>query len=130
MKAKHMILAIWMGFFAGPLLAQDQSWEPVTGAEQLRKIFSNTVFENTLKGKNKATSRFNADGTGETSAWGETFTREWKIEGEDQVCVLIDRAGYSDGGGGALAKRSVSAGFSRRMAFQDWLTGLRLRFTL
>lgn len=91
MKANHMILVIWMGTFAGPLAAQGQSWEPVTGAEKLRKIFSNTVFESTLKGKNKATSRFNADGTGETTAWGETFTREWKIEGDDQICVLIDR---------------------------------------
>ena len=92
MKANHMILVIWMGTFAGPLAAQGQSWEPVTGAEKLRKIFSNTVFESTLKGKNKATSRFNADGTGETTAWGETFTREWKVEGDDQICVLIDRA--------------------------------------
>ncbi len=92
MKANHMILVIWMGTFAGPLAAQDQSWEPFTGAEKLREIFSNTVFESTLKGKNKATSRFNADGTGETTAWGETFTREWKIEGDDQICVLIDQA--------------------------------------
>jgi porin len=36
--------------------------------------------------------------------------------------VPFVRAGWSDGGGGALARRSLSAGISYRMAFQDWLT--------
>jgi hypothetical protein len=30
--------------------------------------------------------------------------------------------GHGDGGGGALAKSSVSGGMAIRMAYQDWLT--------
>jgi porin len=36
--------------------------------------------------------------------------------------VPFARAGWSNGGGGALAKRSVAVGFSYQIAFQDWLT--------
>jgi porin len=51
------------------------------------------------------------------SGWLTSYS--WKA-GEHYMPFV--RAGRSDGGGGALARRSVSAGFSRRMAFQDWLT--------
>ena len=43
----------------------------------------------------------------------------WKLA---ERYVPFVRGGWSDGGGGALAERSLSAGFSYRMAFQDWLT--------
>ncbi len=56
-------------------------------------------------------------GTPQGSGWLASYS--WAI-GNRYIPFL--RAGWSDGGGGALARRSVSAGFSRRMAFQDWLT--------
>ena len=53
------------------------------------------------------------------SGSGWLFSYSWKV-GDRTVPFL--RAGHSDGGGGALAKRSLSAGFSYQLAFQDWLT--------
>lgn len=50
---------------------------------------------------------------------GWLLSYSWKV---DERTVPFLRAGWSDGGGGALAERSLSAGFSRRMAYQDWLT--------
>ena len=46
-------------------------------------------------------------------SWSRKLADRW---------VSFVRGGLSDGGGGALAKQSVSAGFSYQMAFQDWLT--------
>ena len=56
-------------------------------------------------------------GTPKGSGW--LFSYSWKFGKRNLPFV---RAGWSDGGGGALAERSLSAGVSRRMAFQDWLT--------
>lgn len=56
-------------------------------------------------------------GTPSGSGW--LFSWSWMFE--DRWVPFV-RAGWSDGGGGALAERSVSAGFSWRMAFQDWFT--------
>ena len=52
-------------------------------------------------------------GSGWLVSWSHKVADRW---------VPFVRGGWSDGGGGALAKRSVSAGFSYQMAFQDWLT--------
>ena len=30
--------------------------------------------------------QYNADGTAQIAAWGETFDRTWEVVGEDQVC--------------------------------------------
>ena len=65
--------------------AQAQSWEPVRGKTQLRELMSNTMFEGTLSGGEKAVSEYNADGTGELRAWGDVFPREWKVEGDKNM---------------------------------------------
>jgi porin len=52
-------------------------------------------------------------GSGWLMSWSWKFENRW---------VPFVRAGWSDGGGGALAERSLSAGFSYRLMFQDWLT--------
>jgi hypothetical protein len=72
-----------------PQLAFAQSWEPIVDQDRLRELFSDTFFETALTDKAKATARYNADGTGEMTAWGVTHSRTWKIE-EGQVCVEID----------------------------------------
>jgi porin len=56
-------------------------------------------------------------GTPKGSGWLTSYS--WKV---GKLYIPFLRAGWSDGGGGALAKRSISVGFSRRMAFQNWLT--------
>jgi hypothetical protein len=33
----------------------------------------------------------NGDGTGELTAWGDTFPRNWHVEGEDRVCIQVGR---------------------------------------
>jgi porin len=57
------------------------------------------------------------EGTPSGSGWLLSWSQ--KMAGR---FVPFVRAGWSDGGGGALARRSLSAGISYRMAFQDWLT--------
>jgi porin len=52
---------------------------------------------------------------------GSGWLLSWSWKFEDRWVPFV-RAGWSDGGGGALAERSISGGFSWRMAFQDWLT--------
>jgi porin len=52
---------------------------------------------------------------------GSGWLLSWSWKFEDRWVPFV-RAGWSDGGGGALAERSLSGGFSWRMAFQDWLT--------
>jgi hypothetical protein len=47
--------------------------------------------EGTLREGVKATARYNSDGTGELMAWGDTFPRNWRVEGEDRVCIEVGR---------------------------------------
>lgn len=68
-----------------------QTWEPVTDPDRLREIFSDTDFETSLTDEAVATARYNADGSGEMTAWGVTYLRTWKIE-NNQVCIEIDGA--------------------------------------
>jgi len=71
------------------LAGMAQTWEPVTG-EELRAVFSDKVQTAELGGGSQAVARYNADGTGEVKAWGDTFSRKWKLDGDDLVCILID----------------------------------------
>ena len=63
--------------------------------------------------KDRLSGKGTPSGTGWLLSWSWKFEDRW---------VPFVRAGWSDGGGGALAERSLSGGFSWRMAFQDWLT--------
>lgn len=74
-----------------PALTLGADWRPVTGQEALIRIFSDTVMKGSLPREKQAVARYYADGTGELSAWGDTFSRRWKVESDDQACVLADR---------------------------------------
>jgi len=63
--------------------------------------------------KDRLAAKGTPSGSGWLLSWSAKLGQRW---------VPFARAGWSDGGGGALAERSLSAGFSYRMAFQDWLT--------
>jgi hypothetical protein len=71
-------------------VAQAQTWEPVTGADELTALFSDTVQTAELGGGSQAVANYNADGTGELKAWGDTFAREWKVDGDELICIKID----------------------------------------
>ena len=59
----------------------------VTDENQLRQIMSDTAMEATLKPGVVSTANYNADGTGEVRAWGETFQRQWHINEQGTLCV-------------------------------------------
>jgi porin len=63
--------------------------------------------------KDKLAEKGTPSGSGWLLSWSQKMAGRF---------VPFVRAGWSDGGGGALARRSLSAGVSYRMAFQDWLT--------
>jgi len=66
-----------------------QTWQALTDEAEIRALFTDTVLTTQLKDGVVATSRYNSDGTGELSAWGDTFVRGWKVE-NGQACILID----------------------------------------
>ncbi len=68
-----------------------QTWEPVTGANELSALFSDTVMTATLKDNVTAIATYNSDGSGELKAWGDTFPRAWQVKGDDRVCIDIDK---------------------------------------
>lgn len=87
-----------------------QAWEPVTGDDKLRALFSDTVMTATLKDGVTATATYNRDGTGELKAWGDTFSRRWQIKGDDQVCIDISDATKVDGSTNVYRGRDVASG--------------------
>ncbi len=66
-------------------------WQPVEDPALLRELFSDTLLQATLKDGVKAEATYNADGTGELRAWGDTFARTWEVRGNDQVCIGMGR---------------------------------------
>lgn len=76
--------------FSCPLFVSAQTWAPVTGADELSALFSDTVQEATLKDGVIARARYNADGAGILEAWNDTFERKWEVRGDDRICILID----------------------------------------
>jgi hypothetical protein len=86
---KKSLTAFTLFFLLFVSATQAQSWEPVTGADDLARLFSDTVQTATLKEGVTATATYNSDGTGELKAWGDTFPRNWKVEGDDRVCIGI-----------------------------------------
>jgi len=70
--------------------AAAQSWEPVTGADDLSELFSGSEMTATLKDGVVAKASYNSDGTGELRVWGDVFERSWQVQGNNQVCLTID----------------------------------------
>ena len=75
--------------FSGSVNAAE--WEPVEDPALLRELFSDTLLQATLKGGVKAEATYNADGTGELRAWGDTFARSWEVRGNDRVCIGMEQ---------------------------------------
>lgn len=87
--ARHF-LPLHFLIIPGTVLAQ--AWEPYTGAENLRRLMSDTVVEGKPRDGVTSTGRYKNDGTGELTVWGETFPRTWRVEGTDQLCINIGQS--------------------------------------
>ncbi|MCK5326773.1 MAG: hypothetical protein KAJ57_12215, partial [Woeseiaceae bacterium] len=74
-----------------PFGVQAETWEPVKGADKLTALFSDTVQTAELGGGSMAVANYNADGTGELKAWNDIFERQWKVDGDELICIKIDR---------------------------------------
>ena len=74
-----------------PVLGLANDWVPVTGEGVLRQLISDKSFSGMLKEGVSATAVYRADGSGELEAWGDIFPRQWRIEGEDRVCIVIEK---------------------------------------
>ena len=77
---------------AFPAAASEAEWLVVTGKETLTAFMSGLTAERTLPNGEVSRGEYAPDGTGVLYAWGETFPRKWRIEGEDQLCVAERRA--------------------------------------
>ena len=71
-------------FLAPPAFADN--WIPVTGADTLTDLVSGATAIIELRSDVTATGRYLPGGTGTIEAWGATFDRTWRVEGEDRVC--------------------------------------------
>ncbi|MEP0200836.1 MAG: hypothetical protein ABJ084_03375 [Halioglobus sp.] len=80
---KCLMVCVLAGF-TGSALAQE--WEPVTDAEELKQLMSDTVMVSTLEPGVEAKAVYNADGTGTLNAWGDTFSRTWEVR-DSSACV-------------------------------------------
>jgi len=68
-------------------IAQDASWQPITGAEDLRSLMSGLKVERSLPSGEVSRGEYNDDGTGTLFAWGAAIPRRWSITGDDQICI-------------------------------------------
>jgi hypothetical protein len=80
-QALFLLISIWV---AHPVHADN--WADFSGAEVLQEFVSDTSAEIELRPGVTAVGQYNADGTAQIAAWGETFDRTWEVVGEDQVC--------------------------------------------
>jgi len=71
---------------AASSLAYADDWQPLTGANTLRQLVAGATAKIELLPGVTAVGKYNADGSAEIVAWGETFRRTWAIKGDDQVC--------------------------------------------
>ena len=84
-----------------PFYSFSADWVAVTDQAELTKLFTDTTMSATLTDNVKAKATYNAGGTGELSAWGDIFKREWKIENaqaclkknQDWQCLTVEKRG-------------------------------------
>jgi len=71
--------------------ANGQDWRPVIGADNLTELFSDSTMTADLPSGGQAIANYNTDGTGNLRAWGDVFERQWRVEGDNQICLDIGR---------------------------------------
>lgn len=78
-----MAVSVWQVAYA-------DNWRPLTGAAALENLVAGATARIELQPGVTAVAKYNADGSAEVEAWGETFQRFWKVSGEEQVCYSSD----------------------------------------
>lgn len=68
-------------------MAQDGTWQAMTGAETLRDFMSGRTLTWAEGPRAQHRGIYRADGTGILHAWGTAFERNWEVKGNDQICV-------------------------------------------
>ncbi|MGI9308974.1 MAG: hypothetical protein ACR2P6_06915 [Gammaproteobacteria bacterium] len=72
---------------AGNALADDHTWQRVTGTAALTEFMTDVRLEAEFGDGVKSVSRYRADGTGYLESWNGRFNRTWMIKDNNQVCV-------------------------------------------
>ena len=83
-SALKILLWVLVAWVTQPAYADN--WAEFSGAEVLREFGSDKSVEVELRPGVTARGQYNADGTAEIVAWGETFRRTWEVVGENQIC--------------------------------------------
>jgi len=87
MKFTHALAAGLLLTLSAVAIAQDASWRPITGAEDLRSLMSGLKVERSLPSGEVSRGEYNDDGTGTLFAWGAAIPRRWSVTGDDQICI-------------------------------------------
>ena len=67
-----------------------QTWIVIDNPEELADLFSDTTIQITIQDGVTGTAKYSRDGTGVVTAWGETFLRNWEVQGNDRVCITSE----------------------------------------
>jgi len=86
-KISHALAAGLLLTFGAPAIAQDSSWQPITGASNFRDFMSGLKVERTLPNGELSRGEYQADGTGTVYSWGASSPRSWSVRNDDTVCV-------------------------------------------
>ena len=89
MKSKFRLSAV-LSFIVVLLISyntQGQLWKPISGEENLKAIFTNTI----MTWGNHERGEYCADGTGTIYAHSSTFPRTWSVQGVDKVCIISEK---------------------------------------
>jgi len=81
-----LLLAVSM-----PIVAQDDAWVHVTGADTLRNFMKGRTATRKLPDGEVTRGEYFADGTGVVREYGASFSRTWEVRGDDQICISSAR---------------------------------------
>ena len=91
-RSAGFLSATVLSMFALPGWASDDEWSAVVGKRTLTEFMSGLRVERTLPNGEISRGEYRADGTGTLYSWGEAFSRTWRIQGEEKLCIT-DRQG-------------------------------------
>jgi len=85
MKLLLISMTCILSFFGASLNAQDDNWQPVTGAQTLQNFIGGKTFEWQV-GTSTWRGKYIIDGTGTLGSGEGDFNRRWEVIGDDQIC--------------------------------------------
>ena len=82
--------AFFLSTILFPMVALAQTWTVIDNPDELTALFSDTAMQITIQDGVTGTAKYSSDGTGVVNAWGETFLRNWEVQGSDRVCITSE----------------------------------------